>query len=116
MAVVAGGGADVDILGESLERGCQTYVTGNAATNCRLDWVQDKVRAFRELADEPTSRSSTRCTTGWRSRRSWRWSAGFGAGAAGRVRSRRAEVGPGTPLERVLEILAREARQRGGGE
>jgi putative NIF3 family GTP cyclohydrolase 1 type 2 len=52
VAVVAGGGADRDILIESLERGCQTYVTGNAATNCRLAWVQDKVRAFRELADE----------------------------------------------------------------
>jgi putative NIF3 family GTP cyclohydrolase 1 type 2 len=52
VAVVAGGGADVDILGASIERGCQTYVTGNAATNCRLDWVQEKVRAFRRLADE----------------------------------------------------------------
>ncbi len=52
VAVVAGGGADVDILRESIERGCQTYVTGNAATNCRLEWVQEKVRAFRELADE----------------------------------------------------------------
>ena len=35
----------------SIERGCRTYVTGNAATNCRLDWIQEKVRAFRELAD-----------------------------------------------------------------
>jgi putative NIF3 family GTP cyclohydrolase 1 type 2 len=52
VAVVAGGGADVDILGASIERGCQTYVTGNAATNIRLDWVQEKVRAFRELAEE----------------------------------------------------------------
>ena len=52
VAVVAGGGADVDILQASIERGCQTYVTGNAATNCRLDWVQEKVRAFRQLADE----------------------------------------------------------------
>ena len=52
VAVAAGGGADVDILGASIERGCQTYVTGNAATNCRLDWVQDKVRAFRRLAEE----------------------------------------------------------------
>jgi putative NIF3 family GTP cyclohydrolase 1 type 2 len=52
VAVVAGGGADVDILGASIERGCQTYVTGNAATNVRLDWVQEKVRAFRELAEE----------------------------------------------------------------
>ncbi len=35
----------------SLERGCQTYVTGNAATTCRLDFVQEQVRAFRERAD-----------------------------------------------------------------
>jgi putative NIF3 family GTP cyclohydrolase 1 type 2 len=52
VAVAAGGGADVDILQASIDRGCQTYVTGNAATNCRLDWVQEKVRAFRQLADE----------------------------------------------------------------
>ena len=52
VAVVAGGGADVDILAASIERGCQTYVTGNAATNCRLDWVQEKVREFRQLAEE----------------------------------------------------------------
>jgi putative NIF3 family GTP cyclohydrolase 1 type 2 len=52
VAVAAGGGADVDILGESIDRGCQTYVTGNAATNCRIDWIQEKVRAFRVLAEE----------------------------------------------------------------
>jgi putative NIF3 family GTP cyclohydrolase 1 type 2 len=52
VAVAAGGGADAEILQASLARGCQTYVTGNAATNCRLDWVQEKVRAFRKLADE----------------------------------------------------------------
>jgi putative NIF3 family GTP cyclohydrolase 1 type 2 len=52
VAVVAGGGADVDLLQQSLERGCQTYVTGNAATNCVLEEVQASVRAFRELADE----------------------------------------------------------------
>jgi putative NIF3 family GTP cyclohydrolase 1 type 2 len=52
VAVVAGGGADVDILQASIDRGCQTYVTGNAATNCRLDWVQEKVREFRQLAEE----------------------------------------------------------------
>jgi putative NIF3 family GTP cyclohydrolase 1 type 2 len=52
VAVVAGGGADVDILSASIERGCQTYVTGNAATNIRLDWVQEKVRAFRAVAEE----------------------------------------------------------------
>ena len=52
VAVVAGGGADADILRESIDRGCLTYVTGNAATNCRLDFVQEKVREFRKLADE----------------------------------------------------------------
>jgi putative NIF3 family GTP cyclohydrolase 1 type 2 len=52
VAVVAGGGADVGILTESIDRGCQTYVTGNAATNCRIDWIREQVRAFRELAEE----------------------------------------------------------------
>ena len=52
VAVVAGGGADADILRESIERGCSTYVTGNAATNCRLEFVQEQVREFRKLADE----------------------------------------------------------------
>lgn len=52
VAVVAGGGAQREILEASLERGCQTYVTGNAATNCRLDFVQEGVRDFRALADE----------------------------------------------------------------
>jgi putative NIF3 family GTP cyclohydrolase 1 type 2 len=50
-AIVAGGGAVVELLDASLERGCQTYVTGNAATNCRLDFVQEQVRVFRERAD-----------------------------------------------------------------
>jgi putative NIF3 family GTP cyclohydrolase 1 type 2 len=52
VAVVAGGGALREILEASLERGCQTYVTGNAATNCELDFVQKEVRAFRELAEQ----------------------------------------------------------------
>jgi putative NIF3 family GTP cyclohydrolase 1 type 2 len=51
VAVVAGGGARVEILQASLERGCQTYVTGNAATNSGVARVQDRVRAFRRLAD-----------------------------------------------------------------
>jgi putative NIF3 family GTP cyclohydrolase 1 type 2 len=50
--MVAGGGAVSEILEASLERGCDTYVTGNAATNCRLDFVQEEVRAFRRHADE----------------------------------------------------------------
>ena len=52
VAVVAGGGATREILEASLERGCQTYVTGNAATNCELDFVQQEVREFRELAEQ----------------------------------------------------------------
>jgi putative NIF3 family GTP cyclohydrolase 1 type 2 len=52
VAVVAGGGAKRPMLEASLARGCQTFVTGNAATNCRLDFVQAEVREFRELADE----------------------------------------------------------------
>jgi putative NIF3 family GTP cyclohydrolase 1 type 2 len=52
VCVVAGGGADRDALAAALERGCETYVTGNAATNCVLPFVQEHVRRFRELADE----------------------------------------------------------------
>jgi len=52
VAVVAGGGAQLPILEASLERGCQTYVTGNAATRCVLDFVQAEVREFRERADQ----------------------------------------------------------------
>jgi putative NIF3 family GTP cyclohydrolase 1 type 2 len=52
VAVVAGGGAQREILEASLERGCRTYVTGNAATRCRLEFVQDEVRDFLALARE----------------------------------------------------------------
>jgi putative NIF3 family GTP cyclohydrolase 1 type 2 len=52
VAVVAGGGADRGALEEALRRGCETYVTGNVATNCSLEFVQEGVRAFRALADE----------------------------------------------------------------
>jgi hypothetical protein len=41
-----------DVLEASLERGCETYVTGNAATRCRLEFVQAEVRSFRALAEE----------------------------------------------------------------
>jgi len=51
VAIVAGGGASRGILEASLERGCETYVTGNAATNCELEFVQTEVREFRALAD-----------------------------------------------------------------
>lgn len=51
VAVVAGGGASREVLEASLARGCETYVTGNAATNCVHDFVQTEVREFRALAD-----------------------------------------------------------------
>jgi hypothetical protein len=51
VAMVAGGGASRSILEASLERGCQTFVTGNVTTRCRLEFVQAEVREFRELAD-----------------------------------------------------------------
>jgi putative NIF3 family GTP cyclohydrolase 1 type 2 len=52
VAVVAGGGADRDILVASLDRGCTTYVTGNAATRCRVDLVREAVHEFLALAAE----------------------------------------------------------------
>jgi putative NIF3 family GTP cyclohydrolase 1 type 2 len=52
VAMVAGGGATTELLEASLERGCQTYVTGNAATNCRIPAVQEEVRRFRRLAED----------------------------------------------------------------
>jgi putative NIF3 family GTP cyclohydrolase 1 type 2 len=52
VAVVAGGGAQRRILEASLDRGCQTYVTGNAVTKCRLEFVQEDVRNFLALAME----------------------------------------------------------------
>jgi putative NIF3 family GTP cyclohydrolase 1 type 2 len=51
VAIVAGGGASREILEASLARGCETYVTGNAATTCELEFVQTEVREFRALAD-----------------------------------------------------------------
>ena len=52
VAIAAGGGAQREILEASLERGCRTYITGNAATRCRLDFVQEEVRVFHSLARE----------------------------------------------------------------
>ena len=52
VAVAAGGGASRSVLEAALERGCQTYVTGNAATNCVLEFVQAEVREFRALAEQ----------------------------------------------------------------
>jgi putative NIF3 family GTP cyclohydrolase 1 type 2 len=51
VAVAAGGGASRSILEAALERGCETFVTGNAATACELEFVQTEVREFRALAD-----------------------------------------------------------------
>jgi putative NIF3 family GTP cyclohydrolase 1 type 2 len=52
VAVVAGGGADVDLLEQSLARGCRTYVTGNAARQPEHPFFRRKFNAFRELAAE----------------------------------------------------------------
>ena len=52
VAIAAGGGAQRPILEASLERGCQTFVTGNAATRCRIDFVRQEVGEFRALAEE----------------------------------------------------------------
>jgi putative NIF3 family GTP cyclohydrolase 1 type 2 len=52
VAIAAGGGAQRPILEASLERGCETFGTGNAATRCRLEFVQDELDAFLALADE----------------------------------------------------------------
>jgi putative NIF3 family GTP cyclohydrolase 1 type 2 len=51
VAVAAGGGAQRAILEASLERGCETYVTGNAASPCPLEHVQAEIADFRALAD-----------------------------------------------------------------
>jgi putative NIF3 family GTP cyclohydrolase 1 type 2 len=52
VAVVAGGGADVDLLEQSLARGCRTYVTGNAARPPEHPFFRPKFEAFRALAAE----------------------------------------------------------------
>ncbi|MBA2295531.1 MAG: Nif3-like dinuclear metal center hexameric protein [Actinobacteria bacterium] len=50
VAVVAGGGADVDLLEQSLARGCRTYVTGNSARPPEHPFFRRKFDEFRELA------------------------------------------------------------------
>ncbi|MGI8605560.1 MAG: Nif3-like dinuclear metal center hexameric protein [Gaiellaceae bacterium] len=52
VAVVAGGGGDVELLEQSLERGCETYVTGNAARLPTHEFFRKKALAFRRLAFE----------------------------------------------------------------
>jgi len=50
VAVVAGGGANVDLLEQSLSRGCSTYVTGGAARRPKHAFFGPKFDAFRALA------------------------------------------------------------------
>lgn len=52
VAVVAGGGASVDLLEQSLARGCVTYVTGGAARRPQHTFFAPMFDAFRELAAE----------------------------------------------------------------
>jgi putative NIF3 family GTP cyclohydrolase 1 type 2 len=52
VAVVAGGGGDVDLLELSLERGCRTYVTGNAARRPKHAFFGPRFDEFRALASE----------------------------------------------------------------
>jgi putative NIF3 family GTP cyclohydrolase 1 type 2 len=50
VAIAAGGGAQAEMLLASLERGCQTYVTGNALSACPLPGVRAELEAFTALA------------------------------------------------------------------
>jgi putative NIF3 family GTP cyclohydrolase 1 type 2 len=50
VAVVAGGGANVDLLEQSLARRCSTYVTGGAARRPKHPFFGPKFDAFRGLA------------------------------------------------------------------
>ncbi|HEY4219821.1 MAG TPA: Nif3-like dinuclear metal center hexameric protein [Myxococcota bacterium] len=52
VAIVAGGGGEVAALDASLERGCTTYITGNAASPCHIPFVRAIHDAFRRRADE----------------------------------------------------------------
>jgi putative NIF3 family GTP cyclohydrolase 1 type 2 len=52
VSVVAGGGADIELLEQSLVRGCRTYVTGNAARPPERPFFRSKFEAFRALAAE----------------------------------------------------------------
>jgi putative NIF3 family GTP cyclohydrolase 1 type 2 len=52
VAVVAGGGADLGLLQQSLARDCETYVTGNAARRPDHPFFQRKFDEFREVAAE----------------------------------------------------------------
>jgi putative NIF3 family GTP cyclohydrolase 1 type 2 len=50
VAIAAGGGAQTAMLLASLERGCQTYITGNALSVCPLPDVRAEIDAFTTLA------------------------------------------------------------------
>jgi putative NIF3 family GTP cyclohydrolase 1 type 2 len=52
VAIVAGGGANVDLLVLSLARGCSTYVTGGAARRPKHLFFGPKFDAFRGRAAE----------------------------------------------------------------
>jgi hypothetical protein len=50
VAIAAGGGAQTEMLAASIEKGCQTYVTGNALSDCPLASVRREIDAFAALA------------------------------------------------------------------
>jgi putative NIF3 family GTP cyclohydrolase 1 type 2 len=50
VAIAAGGGAQTAMLAASIERGCRTYVTGNALSDCPLPGVRQEIDAFAALA------------------------------------------------------------------
>jgi len=52
VAIAGGGGAQPEVLEAALARGCETFVTGNAASSCPLAFVQEELRQFRTLAAE----------------------------------------------------------------
>ena len=70
------------ILEASLERGCETYVTGNAATNCRLDFVQEEVRELPRARRRGRRRAHRRdALRHGEAAAARRWSPGSGGGA-----------------------------------
>ena len=50
VAIAAGGGAQTEMLAASVEKGCQTYITGNALSACALLAVRRELDAFAALA------------------------------------------------------------------
>ena len=74
MAVVGGGGADRDALQASLDRGCETYVTGGVFTR----WAAE----FLALADEAGVAVIDGTHYGTEKPPSSRWSSGSGRPAS----------------------------------